>query len=108
MNDAIVTTKGGIKSGLATNWAMYADAVDRFTRCVGAFMEHLHLLTDARNAYQEAMAASLALHSTLEAGDQTLESLRAELERLVNPEQPKTAGKKPELPESTGSMRVFP
>jgi len=103
MNDAIVTTKGGIKSGLATNWAMYADAVDRFTRCVGAFMEHLHLLTDARNAYQEAMTASLALHSTLEAGDQILEALRAELASLVNPEQPQT-GKKPELPESTGSM----
>jgi len=49
------------------------------------------------------MTASLALHSTLEAGDQILEALRAELASLVNPEQPQT-GKKPELPESTGSM----
>jgi hypothetical protein len=37
--------------------ATYTEAMDKFTKSATAFMQHVHLLTDARDAYQEAVSA---------------------------------------------------
>ena len=101
------------------SWAMYAEAMNKFSRSATAFMEHVHLLTEARTAYQEAMAVGTALRNRLDAGDQTLRSLMAQLEQVVNaqPGEPPLDGKKPELvrgenaranSQATGTGKVFP
>jgi hypothetical protein len=46
-------------------------------------MEHVHLLTEARTAYQEAMSVGTELRNRLDAGDQTLRSLMTKLENIV-------------------------
>jgi hypothetical protein len=100
-------------------WAMYAEAMNNFSRSATAFMEHVHLLTEARTAYQEAMAVGTALRNRLDAGDQTLRSLMAQLEQVVNDHlgEPVLDRKKPELVkaeptraknEGTGTSRMFP
>jgi hypothetical protein len=62
----------------------YAEAMNKFTKSATAFMEHVHLLTEARDAYQQAMTASAALRNTLDAGDETLRSLILQLEQVVS------------------------
>jgi hypothetical protein len=37
-------------------------------------MEHVHLLTEARSAYHEAITVGTTLRNRLDAGDQTLKS----------------------------------
>jgi hypothetical protein len=56
------------------------------------------------------MAASTALRNSLDAGDQTLRSLRAQLAQVVNDHLDESTldRKKPELLKSTGSAKVFP
>jgi hypothetical protein len=64
--------------------ATYTDAMNQFTKAATAFMEHVHLLTEAREAYQSAMAASTALRNRLETGDQALRSLMIQMEQVVS------------------------
>jgi hypothetical protein len=66
------------------NWETYADAMNKFDQPARAFMEHLHLLTEARIAYQKAMSVSSELRTRLDAGDEALRSLMGQLERVVN------------------------
>jgi hypothetical protein len=62
----------------------YTDAMNKFTKSATAFMEHVHLLTEARDAYQRATAASASLRQSLDAGDQALRSLMTQMEQVVN------------------------
>jgi hypothetical protein len=55
--------------------ATYTEAVSKFTQSATAFMQHVHLLTDARDAYQEAIAPSTAIRRSLDTGDQNLRTL---------------------------------
>ena len=98
---------------------MYTEAMNKFTKSATAFMEQVHLLTEARDAYEEAMTASAALRNRLDTGDQTLRSLRAQLAQVVNDhlDQPAVESKKPELvkgeatrttSQNTGTGRTFP
>jgi hypothetical protein len=64
--------------------AMYTDAMNKYTRYATAFMEHVHLLTEARDAYEEAMTTSRALRNSLDAGDQALRSLMTQMEQVIN------------------------
>ena len=64
--------------------ATYTEAMNRLTRSASAFMQHVHLLTEARDAYQEAMTASKMLRRSLDDGDQTLRSLMTQLEQVVS------------------------
>jgi hypothetical protein len=101
------------------SWALYAEAANRFRSSAEAFMEHVHLLTEARSAYQQAVSASTELHSRLDAGDQTLKSIMTQLEQVVTDHlaEPVFDRKKPELVraeptrgrnEVTGTGRTFP
>jgi len=78
--------------------ATYTDAMNKFTKSATAFMEHVHLLTEARDAYQMAITASASLRSSLDAGDRALRSLMTQMEQVVNVHMGEAIfdGKKPE------------
>jgi hypothetical protein len=87
------------------SWALYAEAANRFRSSAEAFMEHVYLLTEARNAYQQAMSASTELRNTLDAGDQALRSMMTLLEQVIGDHlsEPVLDRKKPELVRSEPS-----
>ncbi len=74
--------------------ATYSEAMDKFTKSATAFMEHVHHLTQARDAYQEAMTVSTAIRNSLDAGDQALRSLLLQLEQAVNFNLGKPSGRR--------------
>ena len=98
----------------------YMDAVEEFRESATAFIQNLNLLAQAREAYQQAMTASAELRSVLDAGDQNLRTLMAQLEQaldlhttrpaLDSKKKPETAKADPPKPngESTGGVRAFP
>ena len=101
------------------SWALYAEAANRFRSSAEAFMEHVHLLTEARSAYQQAVSASTELRSRLDSGDQALRSIMTQLEQVVTDHlsEPGLDRKKPELVrveptreknQATGTTRAFP
>jgi hypothetical protein len=101
------------------SWAMYAEAMNKFSRSATAFMEHVHLLTEARTAYQEAVSVGSELRNRLDAGDRTLRGLMTQLEQVVSAHLGETplGGKKPELvkgentrtsDQATGTWKAFP
>jgi exonuclease VII small subunit len=79
-------------------WTTYAEAMNQFNRSARAFMEQVHLLTEARTAYQEAMAVGTELRNRLDAGERTLRDLMTQLEQVVSAHlgDPPLDGKKPE------------
>jgi hypothetical protein len=99
--------------------ATYSEAMDKFTKSATAFLEHVHHLTQARDAYREAMTASAAIRNGLDAGDQALRSLMLQLEQAINIHlgKPTLDKKGPELVkaeaaraggDSTGAVKMYP
>jgi exonuclease VII small subunit len=98
--------------------ATYSEAMDKFTKSATAFLEHVHHLTQARDAYEEAMTASAAIRQSLDAGDQALRSLMLQLEQAINVHLGKPAldKKRPEpvkveaarAGDSNGDVKTFP
>ena len=119
MSEPMWKREDGMGTQPMPTWAMYAEAMNKFNRSATAFMEHLHLLTEARTAYQEAMAVGTELRNRLDAGDRTLRGLMAQLEQVVSAhlgEAPLNE-KKPELvkgenartnSQATGTWQAFP
>jgi hypothetical protein len=68
----------------APTLATYTEAMNEFTRSATAFMDHVHLLTAARDAYEDAMTTSRALRNSLDASDQTLRALMIQMEQVIN------------------------
>lgn len=62
----------------------YTEAVNKFTKSASAFIEHLPLLAEARQAYEEATKASAELRRVLDAGDANLRALMSHLEQMAN------------------------
>lgn len=83
MSEAMWKRDEGAGPQPTPSWALYAEAANRFRSSAEAFMEHVHLLTEARSAYQQAVAASTELRSRLDAGDQALRSIMTQLEQVV-------------------------
>src|SRR5712664_52036 len=119
MSEVMWKKEDGMGTQPVPTLAMYAEAMNNFSRSATAFMEHVHLLTEARTRYHEAMAVGTALRNRLDAGDQTLRSLMAQLEQVVNDHlgEPVLDKKKPEVVkaestrannEGTGTVRMFP
>jgi len=99
--------------------ATYMDAVEDFRESATAFIQHLNLLAQAREAYQQAMTASAELRSVLDAGDENLRMLMTQLEQALDLHtgKPVLDKKKPEAVkveaikangESAGAVRTFP
>ncbi len=99
--------------------ATYIGAVEDFRKSATAFMQHVDLLAQARDAYQQAMTASADLRTVLDAGDENLRTLMTQLEQALNLHMGKPAleRKKPEplkveaiktSTEGTSAVRAFP
>lgn len=99
--------------------ATYTNAVEGFRKSATAFMQHVDLLTQARDAYQQAMTASAELRTVLDAGDENLRTLMTQLEQALNLHmgKPVLERKKPEPikvegiksnSENIGGVRAFP
>ena len=97
----------------------YVDAVEEFRESATAFIQHLNLLAQAREAYQQAMTASAELRTVLDAGDENLRTLMGQLEQALDLHisKPGADKKKPEpvkpetvktSTESVGGVRSFP
>ena len=85
MSEPMMWKKENLVSTPATpSMASYSDAMNKFTQAATAFMDHVHLLTEARDAYQMAITASASLRSSLDAGDRALRSLMTQMEQVVN------------------------
>jgi hypothetical protein len=69
----------------------YTEAVNEFTKNATAFIEQLPLLTKARDAYEQAMRAGAGLREVLDAGEENLRTLMAQLEQGVNVHRVKPA-----------------
>jgi hypothetical protein len=98
--------------------ATYMDAVEEFRESATAFIQHLNLLAQARDAYQQAMTASAELRSVLDAGDENLRALMTQLEQALDLHtgKPVPEKKRPEpvkvesikSSENAGAVRAFP
>ena len=119
MSEPMWKRDDGIGTQPMPSWAMYAEAMNKFSRSATAFMEHVHLLTEARTAYQEAMSVGTELRNRLDAGDRTLRDLMTQLEQVVGAHlgEPLFDAKKPELvrggnartnSQATGTWKAFP
>jgi hypothetical protein len=98
--------------------ATYMDAVEEFRESATAFIQHLNLLAQAREAYQQAMTASAELRKVLDVGDENLRTLMTQLDQALDLHtgKPVLDKKKPEpvkvesirASESVGAVRTFP
>ncbi len=80
-------------------WTIYAEAMNKFRKSGSTFMEHVHLLTEARTAYQEAMSVGTELRNRLDSDDQVLRSVMTQLEQVISDHfsEPLVDKKRPEL-----------
>ena len=84
MSEPTVWRKENAVSTPATpSMATYSDAMNKFTKAATAFMDHVHLLNEARDAYQVATSISASLRNNLDAGDRALRSLMTQMEQVV-------------------------
>ena len=63
--------------------AAYEEAMKEFATNAAEFLEHIALLTKARDSYQRAMAVSTRLRDSLDSGDEILRDLMAKIEQAV-------------------------
>ena len=88
----------------------YTEAVNKFTKSASAFIEHLPLLADAKQAYEEATKASSELRRVLDAGDENLRALMLHLEQMANVQLVSTSkadlDKRSNEPSKLGPVRV--
>jgi exonuclease VII small subunit len=62
----------------------YTKAVEEFSSNAAEFLSRISLLTNARDAYQRAMAVSTQLRKVLDSGDETLRIAMSQLEQAIN------------------------
>jgi hypothetical protein len=62
----------------------YTDALNKFIKNATEFIEQLPLLSEARDAYVQAMKASKELRQVLDSGDENLRTLMIRMEQMVN------------------------
>jgi hypothetical protein len=68
----------------ASTLGAYTEAVKKFTKSATAFIECLPLLSEAREAYEEATRASTELRKVLDSGDENLHALMNQLAQMAN------------------------
>jgi exonuclease VII small subunit len=70
--------------GMANTLTEYTEAVEVFSSSAAEFLSRISLLTDARDAYQRAMAVSSQLRQVLDTGDETLRIVMGQLEQAIS------------------------
>jgi exonuclease VII small subunit len=70
--------------GMDNELTAYTEAIKEFSSSSAEFLSHIPLLTNARDAYQRAMAVSTQLRQVLDTGDETLRIVMGQLEQAVN------------------------
>lgn len=70
--------------GTANTLTEYTEAVEEFSSNAAEFLSRISLLTNARDAYQRAMAVSAQLRRVLDSGDETLRIAMGQLEQAIN------------------------
>ena len=114
-----VLAKDHHQSSSSPTMTTYTEALNEFTRNATAFIEHLPLLTKARESYEQAMRAGAELRKILDAGQERLQTLMSQLEQAVNVHGVKSALDRKKLEpskveairgadESSGGVRRFP
>ena len=68
----------------AVSMGAYTEAVNEFTRNATAFIEHVPLLTQARDAYDKAMKANAEVRKVLDKGEEDLRALMNHLIQVLN------------------------
>jgi hypothetical protein len=93
-----VATEGHDQASSPATMETYTDAVKEFSKNAAAFIEQVPRFTKARDSYEQAMKASAELRKVLDAGDESLRTLMAQLEQAANVrvEKPAFDKKKPE------------
>jgi hypothetical protein len=97
----------------------FTEAVNEFTRNAAAFIEHVPLLTKARNAYDNAMKSSAEVRKVLDKGEEDLRALMNHLVQVLNSNMVMVAPdkKRPEptqletirgADKGTGGLKAFP
>jgi exonuclease VII small subunit len=79
---------------VANTLTEYKEALEEFSSKAGEFLSHIPLLTDARDAYQRAIAVSSQLRRVLDSGDETLRLVMGQLEQAVNTQLNQTTSDK--------------
>jgi hypothetical protein len=72
--------------GMDNALTAYTEAVEEFSSSTAEFLSHIPVLTNARDAYQRAMAVSTQLRKVLDTGDETLRIAMDQLKQAVNSE----------------------
>lgn len=62
----------------------YASAAEMFRSCAAQFIQHLHHLVQARNAFQQAITASAELRAKLDVKDDGLRTLMTQMENALD------------------------
>ena len=90
----------GIPLDTTETVAAYQEAMKEFATSASQFLEHIALLTKARDSYKRAMAVSTVLRDTLDSGDDILRDLMAKVEQAVDvrPGNDSSDKKRPETP----------
>lgn len=99
MTDPMLKKDEAVGTQAVPTWGTYAEAMNKFRMSGSAFMEHVHLLTEARMAYQESMSLGTELRNRLDSDDQALRSVMTQLEQVINDHlaDPLVDKKRPEL-----------
>jgi len=62
----------------------YVDASEEFGKSANELLQHVNLLPQAMNAYQQAITASAELRRALDSRDEMLRTLMAQLEQAIS------------------------
>lgn len=61
----------------------YVEAIERFSECARAFLQHVDVLNQARNKYEIAATAGRELRDVLDTSDERLLTLMTQLEKAI-------------------------
>ena len=102
-----IATETSNQPSPAPTMKAYTEAVKEFTKNASTFMEQLPLFTKARESYAEAMKASAEMRKVLDAGDEDLRTLMAQLEEKIHVQELGSAtDKKPPAPANFDRMKA--
>jgi exonuclease VII small subunit len=93
--------------GTTDTVAAYEEAMKEFATSAAEFLEHIALLTKARDSYQRAMSVSTRLRGRLDKGDELLRTLMTKVEEAIDAQAGKeTSDTKKPAPAKVETIRA--